>query len=133
MSKKAKTLLKCGIALGVCILFTAVYLLNMDYAEATQAQILGTVSDAFSMPGLLLILFGGLLFVSNEGAFLGVGYALSIAFKALVPGGRLKMETYADYVERKSGKRVDGYGFLFAVGGVWLAIGLILAAVTSLY
>lgn len=129
MTGKAKTLLKYVITVAVCILMGVLYLMGREYDDVTKQDIIRYISDAFSVPGVITILVGLLITVSNEGAFYGVGYALSSAGKALLPGGRLKTEKYADYVERKSGNKITGFGFLFFVGGAFLIVGLIFMAI----
>jgi hypothetical protein len=85
--------------------------------------------DAFTVPGLLLIIFGSLLWVSNTGALDGLMYAVTTAVRFLIPGGRLKMEEkYGDYVERRREKPVRGYGFLLISGCVTMAISLVFMA-----
>lgn len=147
MSKKRITgILKYGITAAVCVILGVLYLVGREYTLGTfwataQAVLDGTAdvevrqelarycSDALFVPGILAVLTGALLAVSNEGAFYGIGYALSVAAKALIPGGRNRMERYSEYRERKDGKKVVGFGFLFLVGGVFTVLGLILGAV----
>ena len=89
--------------------------------------------DAFTIPGMLMILLGTLLWVSNEGAFYGVSYCLRIALFALIPGKRKDAyEKYGDYVERKQQKKVQGYSFLFWSGLVAMAIALVFFALYSM-
>ena len=73
-----------------------------------------------------MVLFFGLLYVSGEGAFLGIGYALTWAFKALIPLGRKTQETYAQYRERKLGKekKKRNHSVLF-IGLLFIAISII--------
>lgn len=79
--------------------------------------------DAFTIPGLLLVLAGCLVWISNKGALDGISYAVRGLFRVFIPGAGLRqnMESYYDYLKRKEEKRIKGYGFLFAVGGVCLA------------
>lgn len=82
--------------------------------------------DAFFVSGLLLILFSGLVFVSGEGAFLGIGFALKRAARLFVPTFNRKEETYAEYRERKTGKeKKKGDGCIFFTGLFFLVISLI--------
>ena len=83
--------------------------------------------DAFTAAGLLMILFAGLMFVSGEGAFLGIGYALGRAVRVFVPTLRRKEESYAKYRERKTGKpKPKGQGCIFFTGLFFLAIAIIM-------
>lgn len=88
-----------------------------DYTGAEPpAEKYRMLCDAFTFPGVLLMLSAALVALSNEGAFLGLGYVFGVALKGLIGlGGR--QERYADYVERKTEKgRAKGYGFMFFVG-----------------
>lgn len=126
MSKRLKVnLVKYGISALICGILVWIYVSTRDFAAQTTMEQYRILCDAFTIPGLLALMFGLLLAISNEGAFDGVGYALSIAWKALIPGGRTKMEKYFDYVERKREKRGGGFGFLFVVGGVCMAAALV--------
>ena len=126
MSSKVKSaLLRYGISVGLCALCVILMLTSEDLRGATQQETYRILSDAFSLPGLFM-LFGGLMvWLSNEGALNGLTWVVTYAFKSLIPGLRGKREGYGDYVLRQQEKRVKGYGFLFLVGSVFLAIGLV--------
>ena len=84
------------------------------------------LSDAFFATGALFMLFYGLLFVSGEGMFLGVGYVLRTAFRALIPFSRIKHETYSQYRERKTGdKKGNKDSCIFFTGLFFFLISLI--------
>ncbi len=121
-------LLKHGITGGVCIALGTVYCILRDVGHATGAERYRILCDAFTLPGLLALCLGVLLWVSNDGFFYGLGYCLDVARKALIPGGRRKMEKYYDYVERHRQKKVTGFGFLFVWGGVCMAAALVFLA-----
>ena len=105
-------LVKYGItiAVGGLIAWGALALrgfsLSMEPAEKYRV-----LCDGFTFPGVLLILLGALVALSNEGAFLGLGFLASFVVRAFIPGMGSRQETYAEYVARKSKKgRVKGYG-----------------------
>ena len=83
--------------------------------------------DAFFSAGILFVLFSGLLFVSGEGALLGVSYVFGRAIKAVfVPFGRKDNETYAQYRERKLGTKKSGIGTpIFLTGLLFVVVSLI--------
>jgi hypothetical protein len=82
--------------------------------------------DALTIPGLLMILSGALLWASNEGAFLGVSYVMRIVVSAFIPGKhKVVHEKYGDYMERKGQKKVHGYAFLFWSGLMTMTIALV--------
>lgn len=126
MSEKGKSnLLKYGITIAVCIIMSLFYIILRDFPQQELAENYRILCDSFTVPGVLALLSGALIAVTNEGALDGITYACGTAFKALLPGGRLKIEKYYDYVQRKKEKRIKGYGFLFVVGGVWMALALL--------
>jgi hypothetical protein len=94
---------------------------------AVNIQIL---ADGFSVSGILLTLFAGLLYVSGEGAFIGIGFVLRNVVQAFVPMGRRNHEVYAKYRERKLEKlkKFGDYCVLFT-GLIFLAIGVTLTVI----
>ncbi len=118
-------LLKYGITAGLCLALGAVYCLTRNFMELSLVGKYRLLCDAFTIPGILCLCVGVLLWVSNDGFFYGLGYCLEIAWRALLPGGRQKMERYYDYVTRKRQKKVTGYGFLFVCGGVCMALAIV--------
>lgn len=126
MSSKVKSaLLRYGISVGLCVICTVLMLTSSNLSGATLQETYRILSDAFSLPGLLVLFAGLLVWLSNEGALNGVTWMVTYAFKSLIPGLRGSRERYGDYVLRQQEKRVKGYGFLFLVGGVFLAIGIV--------
>lgn len=67
-------------------------------SAAVNIQIL---ADGFFVSGILMTLFAGMLFVSSEGALIGIGYVMRNVILAFIPMGRKKQEVYRDYRERK--------------------------------
>lgn len=126
MSSRLKgNLLKYGISALVCGVLVFIYVGARDFSIQSRMEQFRILCDAFTIPGVLAIMFALLLAISNEGFFLGLSYAVGVAMKALVPGGRLKIEKYYDYVERRKGKKITGYGFLFLVGGCCMAAAMV--------
>ena len=84
------------------------------------------LSDAFSTAGLLMILFAGLLWVSGEGMFIGIGYALKNALRLFIPALGKRWETYTRYRQRNAEKdKPQGQGSFFLTGLFFLAVGII--------
>ena len=115
---------------GFCALFVAVmayvYLLPRNFAGAEGQEKYRLLCDALTVPGVLLLCAGALVWVSNLGALDGLFYGLRLAFRALIPGKRLqKEENYHDYVVARQEKRVKGYGFLLISGAVTIAASLL--------
>ena len=129
MSRRLRNgLLKYGVFAGVCVAFAVFYCTARDFSQLELVEKYRTLCDAFTIPGVLSLCLGFLLWVSNDGFFYGLSYCVSVAWKALLPGGRYKMERYYDYVTRKREKQVTGFGFLFVGGGVCMAVALVCMA-----
>ena len=128
MNKKSRNnLLKYGITTFVAVLIASTVINLHGYDEAvTAADKYRILSDAFTIPGVVLMLCSLLVFVSNQGIFDGISYALRYAVRSLIPGLGHKQERYSDYIERKREKGgIAGYAFLFHVGLVFCLIALV--------
>ena len=126
MSKQNKTRLIKYLCASLVSLAMAIFYISVRHIGLeTRMEQYRIICDAFTVPGVVLVMFGMLMWISGTGALDGISYALH-GLKSLIPGlGAEKLERYGDYVERKRGKRPTGYGFLFVVGGVCLAIALV--------
>lgn len=128
MSSKLKSiLLKYGITALIGALMVFIVMRNYGYADAaTQVDKVLILSNAFTIPGVILIMVGFLVMASNEGAFNGISYAMSYAVRMLIPGGgAAKQEKYGDYVMRKREKGKAKVGFIFLVGLVYLLVAIV--------
>ena len=124
-----KNLLKYGIGGAVCLAVS----LSRYFSQCTESTGLADryriLSDGFSLPGLLLLFSGLMLWLSNEGAFHGIGYVLRYAVQSLMfLGRRGHVETYGEYVENHSKKPVNGFAFLFVLAAACLLISGIFVA-----
>ena len=107
------------------------YLFTREFPVSETAENYHMLSDAATIPGLLFIMFGALVWASSLGAMDGFSYGLSHLFRALIPGARNdKEETYAEYLERRREKygKAKGYGFLLVTGLVYLVIAAVFVA-----
>ena len=93
------------------------------HSTAVNVQIL---ADGFTVSGILVTLFAGMLFISGEGALLGIGFIAKSVILTFIPGGRMRHEKYADYRERKlqEMKKSTDHCILFT-GLAFLIIGII--------
>lgn len=137
-SPLARNALKYGISVGICLILAYVYAaLRIDFsnlAEVERVDLYLILCDAFSIPGLIMLMSGFLMTVSNQGALDGVGYVAVHAVRMLIPGAAAKTERYKEYVDRRRANRIKGYGFLYVVAGIFLAIaGVFMALFYSLY
>ncbi len=125
-----KRLLKYGIttavALGVAVLIMYSNGLFETTDTLTRYKLL---ADAFTIPGVILLCIGALVWVSTDGMFDGFTYAAK-RLSSLIPfyGKNYKHERYYDYVMRKRGKRIGGYGFIPIVGAGFTAVAVVFIA-----
>ena len=128
--EKKKLLLKYLVCLGIAALMTvAVFAIDGFFTDdiAVNIQIL---SDGFSVAGILMLLFAGMIFISSEGALIGIGFVIRNVFLAFIPMGRAKHEVYAKYRERKLSelKKQSDHCVLFT-GLLFFAIGIIFSVI----
>lgn len=118
------------IKYGGCFVFVAllawIYISNREFVGAERVEQYLILCDAFTVPGVILVMVGCLVWASTQGALDGLSYAMQYAIYSLIPGKRLEAdETFGDYLERKRSKRAKGYSFLFISGAVTIIIALI--------
>ena len=128
-SSLKKNLIKYGVTTGLALLLAFFYVyVRVDFSNPGSMPLVEwyrLICDAFTIPGLILLMLGCLMSLSNTGAMDGLGYVVSIAVKMLIPGGATKMERYKEYLDRRRDNRVRGYGFLYLVGAGCMAIALV--------
>ena len=85
------------------------------------------LADGFFVSGILLTLFAGMMYISGEGALLGIGFILRSVVLTFIPMGRQKHELYKDYRARKLSemKKNKDHCILFT-GLLFLFVGIVL-------
>ena len=127
-NKFLKTLLYYGICIVIATGLVFGVLAIRDYFSQTDVlQKFRVLSDAFAISGFLFLAVSALVFLSNEGAFDGIGYALKCALKVFIPIiGAKKPENYAEYRERKHSKgKISSHACIFVTGLVYFVIGMV--------
>ncbi len=122
------------IRYGVCaVIATALLFLILQmngFWSLTEPQDkLRVLCDAFSLPGALLMLVSGLIFVANAGAFNGLMYGFKEGIGFLLPFLPYKHVKYQDYLEKRKEKKIKGYSFIFFTGLVFFAAGMVLLVI----
>ncbi len=124
MSKRTKTLLKYGITSACCLVVSVLVAWGSGLFEATEpVDIYRILSDSFYLPGILLVLFGMLMWLAGEGALMGIGYVMKSLVRLVIPFRQ--HETYAEYVARQEEKEKASFGYMIIVGLVFFAIGIV--------
>ena len=126
MKRWTAFLLKYGITTLVGGLLTWLTLdLHGFSSTLPKLQQYRLLCDAFTIPGVILVMVGFLVMIANAGNFLGLGYAVKHAVKMLIPFGNKKDERYYDYYQRKQQGKVTGYGFIFVTGVLFMAVAMV--------
>lgn len=130
MSERTRiNLIKYGSCAAFVVLFVVCNMVMKDFASADLTGKYLILCDGFTVPAVLMIMAGCLIWAEGEGIFYGISYAAKMAIRSLIPGGRLQEdERYGDYVARKREKKVKGYGFLFIAGAVTMVVALVFMA-----
>lgn len=125
-SKLLKTLLKyaaCIIPGGIITLL--VIELHGYSLAGSDVERYRVLCDAFSIPGVTLIMVAALVLISNAGGFDGIGYSVKYALKRLLPfAGLSDPGKYIDYVERRRASKIKRYSFIWISGLAFLAVAL---------
>lgn len=123
-------LIKYAVCFGIEAVIAFLVIWSKGFFTDSAAVNLQILADAFFVAGILMTLFAGMLFVSGEGALIGIGFVLRNVVLAFIPMGRTKHELYADYRARKlsEAKKQDNSSIL-VTGLSFLIIGIVLTAI----
>ena len=85
------------------------------------------LADAFTIPGVTLLLSGLLVWCTRKGAFDGVTFSVGLFFHTIFRPGTMTKQKYPDYVAEKQEKRKEkpGYTYLYAAGGIYLVVAIV--------
>ncbi len=119
------------------VLAAAVTIMILFYKNAFEIKSLrtlyGVLSDAFFVPGVILIGFGIMVHIAEGGFLDGISYSLRRAALSFIPGGRIKKEeTYQEYKERKNDTRKKTEVIsMYVVGGVFVLTAIVFVMLYS--
>ncbi len=127
MNEKIVSYLKKYLAsFAIMGVVTSTVLILKGYsAELDRVTRLHYLADSFTIPSVIIVMVGLLVWVSTEGTFDMLSYGLGRGLKTLIPGSTQNHETFYDYKKRKVAKRISGYSFLFISGGIYFIPALI--------
>ena len=124
------TLIKYAVCFGIEALIAFLVIWSKGFFTQSAAVNVQILSDAFFVSGVLMTLFAGLLYVSSEGALIGIGFVLRNVVLAFIPMGREKHEKYADYRARKLGNaKKHNNRPILVTGLVFLFIGVVFTVI----
>ncbi|MGM9664754.1 MAG: DUF3899 domain-containing protein [Eubacteriales bacterium] len=127
MKKENKALLvKYIICFAVASLITVAVFWSKGFFGHSVAVNIQILADGFFVSGILMTLFAGMMFISGEGALIGIGFILRSVVLTFIPMGRQKHEKYADYRERKlRGMKKTKDHSILVIGLLFLIVGII--------
>ena len=119
-----------AICIAIELLIGFLVIWSKGFFTQSTAVNLQILADAFFVAGIMMVLFAGLMYVSDEGGLIGIGYVLRSALLFFIPMGRAKWERYGDYRERKLSKeKKNNKSCVFVTGLVFLVIGIVLTLI----
>lgn len=128
-----KNLTKYLVTICVAITFAILVLSIQDSWQHTGQVLMGEISNALFVPGVLILCFGALLWASNGGAFDMLTYAIMKLFDSLKKDvTKVKYRTFYDYQEAQKDKKLSFAHFLI-VGAGFIVIALIFYIIYSQY
>ena len=119
-----KSILKYVLALAAGLGMVYAYIAPRDLASQTLIEQYHILCDAFTLPGLLMASVGLMVLMGNLGALDTLAYAVHFLLHTFIPllG---KGKSYLDFMLERREHRVHGYGFLFVVGLLLTAVGIV--------
>lgn len=124
------TLRNYGICVGIEVLIAFLVIWSKGFFTESAAVNIQILSDAFFVSGILMTLFAGMMYVSSEGALIGIGFVLRNVVLAFVPMGRARHERYADYRARKlSQAKQHSNRHILVTGLIFLFIGIVFTVI----
>ena len=124
------TLRNYAICFGVEVLIAFLVIWSKGFFAHSMAVNIQILSDAFFVSGILMTLFAGMLYVSGEGALIGIGFVLRNVVLAFIPMGRARHELYADYRARKLREaKKHNDRCILVTGLIFLFIGIVFTVI----
>lgn len=124
------TLRNYAICVGIEVLIAFLVIWSKGFFTQSTAVNIQILSDAFFVAGILMTLFAGMMYVSGEGALIGISFVLRNVVLAFIPMGRAKHELYADYRARKLREaKKHNNKHILVTGLIFLFIGIAFTAI----
>ena len=131
MKKESKvTIRNYAICVGIEALIAFLVIWSKGFLVHSTAVNIQILSDAFFVSGILMTLFALMMYISSEGALIGIGFVLRNVVLAFIPMGRARHELSADYRARKlseAKKRSNSY--VLVTGLIFLFIGIVFTVI----
>ena len=124
------TLRNYAICFAIEALIAFLVIWSKGFFTQSVAVNIQILSDAFFVAGILMTLFAGMLYVSGEGALIGIGFVLRNVVLTFIPMGRARHERYADYRARKLGEaKKQNNRHILVTGLIFLFVGIVFTVI----
>ena len=119
-----------GICVAIEVLIAFLVIWSKGFFTDRASVNIQILSDAFFVSGILMTLFAGMMYVSGEGALIGISFVMRNVVLAFVPMGRTKHELYADYRARKLREaKKHNNRYILVTGLIFLFIGIVFTVI----
>lgn len=126
MTRQQRTrLLKYGITAVLTAAVVIYYAASRNVLSLETIEQYHVLCDAFTLPGIFLMLFGLLMLMNDLGALDTLAYFGHYLLHTFMPVAFGEGKSYLDFIEERRSNRKGGFGFLFVVGGVFTAVGVV--------
>ena len=127
--KKYAPYVKWGAVAIIAVIFMLAY--ERPFDKQGAQEIVGTLSDCFAIPGIVMSGIGLLTYLGTLGVYDGISYVFSnFALHSIVPGMyKDKHDSFYEYKQAKDQKGRKWLKELFFVGLCPLALSIILLVV----
>ena len=119
-----KSIVKYTLALIAGLGMVYAYIAPRDLASQTLVEQYHILCDAFTLPGMFMTLLGLMILMGNLGALDALSFAVHYLLHTFIPllG---KGKSYLDFVLERREHKARGFGFLFVVGLLLTAVGVV--------
>lgn len=126
MTRQQRTrLMKYGITTVLTAAAVIYYAASRNVFQLEKLEMYRVLCDAFTLPGIFVILFGLMMLMNELGALDTLAYFGHYLLHTFLPVAFGEGQSYLDYMEERRSKRTKGYGFLFIVGGAFTLVGVV--------
>ena len=124
------TLRKYAVCFCVEVVIAFLVIWSNGFFTQCVAVNIQILADAFFVAGIVMTLFAGMMYISSEGALIGIGFVLRYALFFFIPIGRAKQERYIDYRARKlSEAKEHSNSHILVTGLIFVFIGIVLTVI----
>lgn len=125
-----ETLRNYAICVGIEAVIAFLVIWSKGFFAHSAAVNIQILSDAFFVAGILMTLYAAMVYISDEGGLIGIGFVLRNAVLAFVPMGRARHEKYADYRARKmSQSKKHNNSYVLVTGLAFLFVGIVFTVI----